>query len=329
MFEHQFHSKEISQKAFLVTGGAGFIGSNIVHYLLKYGAGKVRVLDNLSTGFYKNIQPFEKYPNFEFIKGDICQLEDCHTACKDIDMITHQAALGSVPRSIAHPLQTIQANVNGWVHILEAARQVGIKRVVYASSSSVYGDSPILPKKEDHLGKLLSPYAASKKTDETMAQAFAAVYEMEIIGLRYFNVFGPNQSPSGPYAAVIPLFIHALMTNQAAIIHGDGLQTRDFTYVENAVQANILALLTDHEAACNEVFNVAVGGRYSVLEVYQAIADILNSDVKPQFNPPRKGDIRDSWADIQKAVSLLKYDPKVDFPAGLRHTIAFFTSIKS
>ena len=244
MFETLFHQKDISRSCFLITGGAGFIGSNIVEYLLKYGAKKVRVLDNLSTGFSSNLEKHRKNKQFEFIKGDIGNYQDCVQACQGMDFISHQAALGSVPRSLSDPIATNKSNVDGFLNIITAAREQHVKRIVYASSSSVYGDSPTLPKKEENIGIPLSPYAVSKYTNELYAKVAHLNYHQEIVGLRYFNVFGPYQSPKGAYAAVIPLFIEALQKNQAPFINGSGEQSRDFTFVENAVQANVCLLYT-------------------------------------------------------------------------------------
>ncbi|HEX8517417.1 MAG TPA: NAD-dependent epimerase/dehydratase family protein, partial [Bacteroidia bacterium] len=255
MYDTPFHTTDISGKSFLVTGGAGFIGSNIVEYLLKYNAKRVVVLDNLSTGFEANIQPYLSHPGFKFIKGDICNPDDCIEACKSIDYVFHQAALGSVPRSIKNPIATHNVNATGFINVLIAARDADVKRVVYASSSSVYGDSKILPKVEDQIGKQLSPYAVSKMTNELYGEIFAKTYSMEIIGLRYFNIFGPRQNPQGEYAAAIPLFINALLHEQSPAINGNGEQTRDFTFVENAVQANVKAMLTQNIKAEGTVFN--------------------------------------------------------------------------
>jgi len=324
MYETKYHDKDISQTNFLVTGGAGFIGSHIVEYLMKYGAGKVRVLDNLITGNYKNIAPYENDPRFEFIEGDITQIGTCLKACEGIDLITHQAALGSVPRSIKDPARTNAINVEGFLNVLIAAKDSNIKRVVYASSSSVYGDSPKLPKVEAEIGAPLSPYAVSKYTNELYGKVFGSTYGMEIIGLRYFNIFGPRQDPNGPYAAVIPIFTSKTLKGETVFIDGDGEQTRDFTFVENAVQANIKALLTDNQEAVNQVYNIAVSENFSVNYMFERIIEILGIDAKPQYREARKGDVRNSLADISKAKNLLGYAPQFTFADGLPITVKFF-----
>jgi len=319
-----YHENSIADARVLVTGGAGFIGSNIVGYLLKNGAAHVRVLDNLSNGFERNLEPFRQHPNFEFIKGDITKSEDCQRACLGMTHLTHQAALGSVPRSIKNPLATSDANTTGYLNMMIAARDAGIRRIVYASSSSVYGDSQASPKTEEAIGKPLSPYAVSKLTNELYAGVFSMHYHMEMIGLRYFNVFGPNQDPGGPYAAAIPLFMKALLTNQEAVIYGDGEQTRDFTFVENAVQANIRALFTDNNAAFNRVYNVAVGESISVNRLYDTLASFSGSGLKPKYAPERFGDIRNSLADISMARNLLGYNPVYRLREGLEVTWSWF-----
>jgi UDP-N-acetylglucosamine/UDP-N-acetylgalactosamine 4-epimerase len=330
VYETAYHTKPLSDKSFLVTGGCGFIGSNIVEYLIKHGAAKVRVLDNLSTGFEKNLQQVtsnlkpQTTNQVEFIEGDITNLDTCHLACESMDYVLHQAALGSVPRSIKNPLATHAANVTGFLNMLIASRDAKVKRFVYASSSSVYGDHQALPKVEEHTGKLLSPYAVSKMADELYASVFADTYGLEIIGLRYFNVFGPNQSPEGAYAAVIPLFMQSVLSNTAPFIDGDGEQTRDFTFVENAVQANIKALFAEDKKALNRVYNVAVGENASVNKLYQLIAGLRKSDLKPFYRDGRAGDIRNSLADISKAKSLLGYQPTIRLEEGLRITMDWF-----
>jgi len=324
MYETKYHDKDISQTNFLVTGGAGFIGSHIVEYLMKYGAGKVRVLDNLITGNYKNIAPYENDPRFEFIEGDITQIGTCLKACEGIDLITHQAALGSVPRSIKDPARTNAINVEGFLNVLIAAKDSNIKRVVYASSSSVYGDSPKLPKVEAEIGAPLSPYAVSKYTNELYGKVFGSTYGMEIIGLRYFNIFGPRQDPNGPYSAVIPICTSKTLKGETVFIDGDGEQTRDFTFVENAVQANIKALLTDNQEAVNQVYNIAVSENFSVNYMFERIIEILGIDAKPQYREARKGDVRNSLADISKAKNLLGYAPQFTFADGLPITVKFF-----
>lgn len=320
----QYQSQDISRYSFLVTGGAGFIGSNIVAYLLDNQVKKIRILDNLSTGYLKNIEPFLSLPNVEFIQGDIALSEVCLRACEGIDYVFHQAALGSVPRSIQNPLASHEANVTGFLNILWACKENKVKRLVYASSSSVYGDSPVLPKKEHQIGKPLSPYALTKSINEQYADVFARVYGMESIGLRYFNVFGYNQSPEGAYAAVIPLFMKAMLAQKSPIIHGDGKQTRDFTFVENAVQANVRAMFTENPEAVNRVYNIACGEQLSVLEIFEILREIFAVQVKPQFTEPRKGDIRNSLADISDAQNFLGYQPTIFAKEGLKLTAEWF-----
>jgi|LakMenEpi03Aug12_release.lakeMendotaPanAssembly.Ray.scaffolds.fasta_scaffold18633_5 UDP-N-acetylglucosamine 4-epimerase len=327
MYDHPYHEKDISKLKVLVTGGAGFIGSNIVEYLLKYGVGKVRVLDNLSNGNYKNISKYEGDPRFEFIEGDIANIGTCLQACKGMDIITHQAALGSVPRSIKDPARSNQANVTGFLNVLIAAKDSNIKRVVYASSSSVYGDHPALPKIEENVGNPLSPYAVTKYTNELYGKVFGLTYGMEIIGLRYFNIFGPNQDPNNPYAAVIPIFVSKILTKEDVFIDGDGEQSRDFTFVENAVQANIKALLTENIDAVNQIYNIAVGEKFSVNYLYNQIEKILGITHKPIHRDARKGDVRNSLADISKAKKLLDYDPKFRFEDGLPITVKYFAKM--
>lgn len=324
LYTHIYHSDAIKNAHVLVSGGAGFIGSNIVEYLIHHGAAKVRVLDNLSNGFQRNLEPFLNLPNFEFIDGDITNPADCERACKGMNLLTHQAALGSVPRSIKNPIATSDANTTGFINMLLAARDAGVNRVVYASSSSVYGDSTISPKKEGNLGRPLSPYAVSKLTNELYASVFAMHYGMEIVGLRYFNVFGPNQDPNGPYAAAIPLFMNSLLFGKDAVIYGDGEQTRDFTFVENAVQANIRALFTTNSEAFNKVYNVAVGESVSVNKLYKIIGDLSGNDKNPSYAPERKGDIKNSLADISMAKNLLDYEPNYLCREGLDITVAWF-----
>lgn len=327
LFSRVYHNDSIKDAKVLVSGGAGFIGSNIVAYLLHHGAAQVRVLDNLSNGFHRNLEPFLHLPQFEFIEGDITRPEVCERACQGMTLLTHQAALGSVPRSIKNPVATSDANTTGFLNMLLAARDAGVKRVVYASSSSVYGDSTASPKKEENLGKPLSPYAVSKLTNELYASVFAMHYGMEIIGLRYFNVFGPNQDPNGPYAAAIPLFMNSLLFDKEAVIYGNGEQTRDFTFVENAVQANIRALFTSNSAAFNKVYNVAVGESVSVNALYETIAAISGNKRKPSYVEERKGDIKNSLADITLAKNLLGYDPHYQLREGLEITVAWFRKV--
>ena len=319
-----FHTKDLSTSSFLITGGAGFIGGHISEYLLKHGAKKVRVLDNMVNGFKKTLDILRTYPAFEFQEGDIRKLEDCQKACEGINYVSHQAALGSVPRSIKEPFYTNDVNVGGFVNILKAAVDNKIKQFVYASSSSVYGDEPTLPKKEDRIGNCLSPYAVSKRTDELYARVFADVYKMNIMGFRYFNIFGPRQDPDGPYAAVIPLFVKGILNGTPVYINGDGEQTRDFTFVENAVQVNIKGMLTDNPEAMNKVYNVAVGENFSVNYLYNAIRKELGIDHEATYREEREGDIRNSLADISLAKDLLEYQPARRFEDGLLETINYF-----
>ena len=323
-FQKQYHNFSLAKTSILITGGAGFIGSNLAEYFLLNGAAKVRVLDNLSNGFKRNIEPFLSNPAYEFMEGDITDLETCKKACEGIELISHQAALGSVPRSIINPVATSAANTNGFINMMLAARDSGVKRFVYASSSSVYGDSTVSPKTEKSLGNPLSPYAVSKLTNELYANVFALHYGMEVIGLRYFNVFGPRQDPNGPYAAAIPLFMNAMLFSNKAHIYGDGNQTRDFTFVENAVQANVKALFTSNKEALNKVYNVAVGESVSINELFQIIREITDSIQQPEYIGERKGDVKNSLADISMAKKLLDYQPRFHLREGLMHTIEWF-----
>ena len=319
-----YHTADLSKSSFLITGGAGFIGSNIVRYLIDHNAGKIKVLDNLATGSFKNISRYNVNKNFEFIEGDIRDYETCRKCCEGIDYVSHQAALGSVPRSVKDPLTTHAVNATGFLNMILAAKEASVKRFIYASTSAVYGDHPALPKKEGQTGNPLSPYAVSKITNELYAQVFADTYKMEIIGLRYFNVFGPNQSPAGPYAAVIPLFIRSVIDHKPPYIDGDGEQTRDFTYVENVVQANIRAMLTTNREAVNRIYNVALGERISVNKLFNLIAELLNSDLRPRYRDRRPGDVRDSLADISAAKILLGYRPAININEGLTLTLEWF-----
>ena len=324
MYENPFHSQSLEHTSFLITGGAGFIGSNLVEYLLTYNAGKVRVLDNLSNGFRKNIKAFLGNPAFEVMEGDIRDLDTCMQACAGIDIVLHQAALGSVPRSIKDPVTTNNVNIGGFVNMLLAAKDQQVKRFVYAASSSTYGDSKSLPKVEDKIGRPLSPYAVTKYANELYADVFGKTYGMEIIGLRYFNIFGPRQDPNGAYAAVIPLFIDAVLKGKPPRINGDGGQTRDFTFVENCVEANIRAALTANPEAVNQVYNIAVGDRTSLNDLFQILKEEAGSQVVPEYGPDRAGDIRDSLADISKARRLLGYNPQVTIRDGLKQTLDWF-----
>lgn len=325
MFEHTYHTKDLQNYCFLVTGGAGFIGSNIVGYLLKYGAKKVRVLDNLATGSAANLSEYENHPAFEFMQGDIRNLKDCKRAMEGIDYVSHQAALGSVPRSINDPVTSNDVNVGGFLNMLVAQNESDtVQKMVYAASSSTYGDSASLPKVEAVIGKPLSPYAVTKLVNELYADVFYKIYGTKTVGLRYFNVFGPKQSPTGAYAAVIPLFMQALMDEKAPTINGDGEQTRDFTYVENAVQANVCAMFSNDEAN-NEVFNIAYGNRISLNTLWNDLKEVSGKEVVAIYGPPRKGDVRDSLANIDKARKLIDYKPQFSVAQGLKVTWQYFT----
>ncbi|PNQ72118.1 LPS biosynthesis protein WbpP [Hanstruepera neustonica] len=327
MNKAQYHHKDLSTYSFLVTGGAGFIGANLVGYLLKHGAQKVRVLDDFSNGYKENLSEFMDHPSFELVEGDIRDLNTCHKAMKGMDYVSHQAALGSVPRSINDPATTNAVNITGFLNMMIALKDSNsVKRMVYAASSSTYGDSPTLPKIEDTIGKPLSPYAVTKYVNELYADVFGKTYGTDVVGLRYFNVFGPKQSPNGAYAAVIPLFMQALKDNQSPKINGDGEQTRDFTYVDNAVQANIKGFFAS-EKARNQVFNVACGERITVNYLWESLQQAVHSDLKAIYGPPRQGDVRDSLADISKAQDLLGYDPQVSVREGLQLTWEFFNSL--
>lgn len=307
---------------FLVTGGAGFIGSNLCEAILKMGY-KVRCLDDLSTGKQANVDIFLDNPNYTFIKGDIKDLDTCMAACEGVDYVLNQAAWGSVPRSIEMPLFYEKNNIMGTLNMMEAARQQGVKKFVYASSSSVYGDHPVLPKKEGQEGNLLSPYALTKRVDEEFAKLYTRLYGLDTYGLRYFNVFGRRQDPDGAYAAVIPKFIKMLMNGETPTINGDGMQSRDFTYIENVIEANLKACLAPHEAAGN-AFNIAYGGREYLIDIYHSLTRALGKDIKPNFGPDRAGDIKHSNADISKAREMLGYDPDYDFDSGLKLAIDWY-----
>lgn len=324
IFMPVFHTSDISNNSFLVTGGAGFIGSHIVEYLLTNGAGKVRVLDNLATGFQRNIDLFADYPALEFINADIRDYEVCRQACAGIDYVCHQAALGSVPRSVADPVRSNEVNVSGFINMITAAKDAGVKTFVFASSSAVYGDEPNLPKIEQRIGNVLSPYAVTKRTNELYADVFARLYGLKTVGLRYFNVFGPRQDPDGPYAAVIPLFVKGILQRSDVFINGDGEQTRDFTFVANAVEANVRGMLCENDAAFGQVYNIALGENFSVNVLFNSIAEMLGITHVPIYREPRTGDIRNSLADISKAQTLLGYNPSMRFADGLKETVAFF-----
>ena len=303
----------------LITGGAGFIGSNLAAALLQDDrVSKVRVFDNLATGFLKNLDDIMTNPKFEFIEGDIRDVEACRAAMKDIHLVSHQAALGSVPRSVKDPLTTNAVNINGTLNIFNAAYELGIKRVVFAASSSTYGDSEGLPKVEDKIGNPLSPYAVTKLVNELYAGVYARVYGLEYIGLRYFNVFGPKQDPNGAYAAVIPLFFKAALENERPVINGDGEHSRDFTYVDNAVEANIKALFQENEKAINSIYNIACGEQTTLIYLWQLIKSLTECNVNCEFGPNRDGDIPHSLASIQKAQILLGYSGSIKIKEGLQ-----------
>jgi len=309
----------------LVTGGAGFIGSNLVGRLLEdKRISIVSVLDNLATGLQQNINELSGNKKFRFVEGDIRDFETCLQACEGVDVISHQAALGSVPRSISDPLTTNNVNITGTLNIFTAAKEKNVKRVVYAASSSTYGDHPGLPKVEDQIGKPLSPYAVTKYVNELYAQVYANLYKLDLIGLRYFNIFGPRQNPKGPYAAVIPLFLKALVENKPPVINGDGAHSRDFTFVDNAVQANIAAMFTDNAKAVNQVYNIACGQQTSLLELFNALKQQAKSSLDPVFGPERAGDVKHSLADISKAKNLLGYSPSVSVQEGLKTTFDWY-----
>ena len=304
---------------FLVTGGAGFIGSNLCEAILNLGY-KVRCLDDLSTGKQANVDMFSGNVNYQFIKGDIKDFDTCLKACDGVDYVLNQAAWGSVPRSIEMPLFYCANNIMGTLNMMEAARQSGVKKFVYASSSSVYGDEPNLPKKEGREGNLLSPYAVSKMCDEEWGKQYTKHYGLDTYGLRYFNVFGRRQDPNGAYAAVIPKFISLLLRGEVPTINGDGLQSRDFTYIENVIEANLKACLASHEAA-GQAYNIAYGGREYLIDIYNGLTRALNVDIQPNFGPDRPGDIKHSNADISKAKELLGYDPDWNFERGIQAAI--------
>lgn len=307
---------------FLVTGGAGFIGSNLCEAILNLGY-RVRCLDDLSTGKQENIDMFMHNPNYEFIRGDIKDLDICVKSCEHVDYVLHQAAWGSVPRSIEMPLFYCANNIQGTLNMLEAARQNNVKKFVYASSSSVYGNEPNLPKQEGREGNLLSPYAVSKRADEEWAKQYTRHYGLDTYGLRYFNVFGRRQDPNGAYAAVIPKFIKQLLDGEVPTINGDGKQSRDFTYIENVIEANLKACLASHDAA-GEAFNIAYGGREYLLDIYYGLTKVLGVNVQPNFGPNRAGDIKHSNADISKAKQLLGYDPEWSFDRGIKAAIEWY-----
>ncbi len=325
MYQHPFHAIDISNSTFLITGGAGFIGSNIVEYLIKYNAGKVKVLDNFSTGSLDNLADFISLSNFELIEGDIRNVDVCRQAAQQVQYVSHQAALGSVPRSINDPITSNDVNVGGFVNMLVAARDARVQRMVYAASSSTYGDHPGLPKVEDETGKPLSPYAVTKLVNELYADVFSRVYDFHAVGLRYFNVFGPRQNPKGPYAAVIPLFIESALQEKRPVINGDGETSRDFTFVENAVQANIRAMLatTLHQ---HEVINIAYGERTTLNQLWEYITAYTGISLAPVYREERKGDVKHSLADISKAHQLIGYTPQVSIHQGLSAAVKWYAS---
>jgi UDP-N-acetylglucosamine 4-epimerase len=357
LYNTPYHTIDLSQYKFLVTGGAGFIGSNIVEYLLKFNAGHVRVLDNLSNGYFENIKDFMGLPNFEFILGDIRNFETCKKAIEGMDFVTHQAALGSVPRSISDPITSNDVNVSGFLNILTAVKDApNIKRLVYAASSSTYGDSPTLPKVEGNEGNPLSPYAATKLVNEVYADVYSKVYGLHTIGLRYFNVFGPKQNPNNPYAAVIPIFCKHFIEGTQPTINGDGLTSRDFTFVENAVQANIKAMLLDIVASSenssiilsdntsfasnvvekslkdnltkHEVFNMACGDQVTLNEMVEMLNQLSGQQIAPIYGPERKGDVKHSKASINKIATFLNFEPQFRFQKGLEIVFEWYKTKK-
>ena len=321
--------EKLQGKTILITGAAGFIGSNLCEFLSKHHI-TVRGIDNFATGHRKNIQSLEAHKNFEFIQGDICNLKDCQSACQGVDFVLHQAALGSVPRSIEDPIRTNDANINGFLNMLVASKDQGVQRIVYAASSSTYGDSKSLPKVEQNIGKPLSPYAITKYVNELYADNFKRIYDLDSVGLRYFNVFGRKQDPNGAYAAVIPKFVIQLMKHQSPVINGDGTYSRDFTYIDNVIQMNILAITTDHEDALNQVYNTAVGDRTTILEMANLLKTYLSefdskiADIKIKHGPNRKGDVPHSLASIEKAQKYLGYQPSHKFKEGLQEAIKWY-----
>ena len=307
---------------FLVTGGAGFIGSNLCEVILDKGY-RVRCLDNLSNGKQANVDLFIGNPNYKFIKGDIRDLETCMKACEGVDYVLNQAAWGSVPRSIEMPLVYEEINIKGTINMMEAARQNKVKKFVYASSSSVYGDEPNLPKQEGKEGNLLSPYALTKRVDEEYGKLYKKLYGLDTYGLRYFNVFGKRQDPDGEYAAVIPKFIKMLLNNERPTINGNGKQSRDFTYIENVIEANLKACKASHKVG-GEAYNIAYGGRVYLIDIYRELCKVLGKDIEPIFGPDRLGDIKHSNADINKAQIMLGYEPDWSFEKGIKSAIEWY-----
>jgi UDP-N-acetylglucosamine 4-epimerase len=324
LYNTPYHKEDISKVKFLITGGAGFIGSNLVEYLLKYGADHVRVLDNLSNGYYDNIKDFVGLSNFEFIEGDICDLDTCKKAVLGMDYISHQAALGSVPRSIADPVSSNEVNVSGFLNMLVAAKGSNqLKKFVYAASSSTYGDSKDLPKFEGNEGRPLSPYAVTKLVNELYAEVFSKVYGFHAIGLRYFNVFGPKQNPNNPYAAVIPIFCKNFIDGAQPSINGDGSTSRDFTFVKNVVQANIITMF--HPVCLkHDVFNVACGKQISLNDIINILWRISGKQISPNYLPERLGDVKHSKASIQKISSEFGYSNLTEFYEGMEYTFNWY-----
>lgn len=319
----------LNNKTVLVTGAAGFIGSNLCEYLAENGV-NVKALDNFATGHSRNLNNLENKENFKFIEGDIKNLDTCQSACKGVDFVLHQAALGSVPRSIEDPIRTNQANIDGFLNMLVASRDQGVKRFVYAASSSTYGDSKSLPKVEDKIGNPLSPYAITKYVNELYAQNFKLTYDLDTLGLRYFNVFGRKQDPNGAYAAVIPKFVIQLMKHESPVINGDGTYSRDFTYIDNVIQMNVLAITTNNKEALNQVYNTAVGDRTTIKAMAELLKDYLSAydpkiaDIEIKHGPNRKGDVPHSLASIDKAVKLLGYKPTHEFSEGLKEAVDWY-----
>lgn len=327
LYHKAYHkaSDEIENLSFLITGGAGFVGCNIAEYLIRAGAKKVRVLDNLSNGYYSNIEAFLDLPNFEFMEGDIRDIETCRKALEGIDYLSHQAALGSVPRSVADPATSNDVNIGGHLNMMIAAKESPtLKRMVYAASSSSFGDSKKLPKVEGEEGKPLSPYAVTKWVNELYGDVFSKVYSFHSIGLRYFNIFGPKQNPLNPYAAVIPLFMKSAVAGEAPKINGDGSYSRDFTFIENAVQANVKALLHTKDLQNHEVCNIAVGDRTTVLDLWNAVRDAAGVEINPEFGPFRPGDVPHSQASITKAKEVFGYSPEFRIQEGIKITFDWF-----
>ncbi len=330
MIDSKYENYDLTKYSFLVTGGAGFIGSNLVEYLLKNHAKKVRILDNFSTGSHRNIEEFKNNAAFELIEGDIRDMNACKMSLKNIDFVLHHAALGSVPRSIADPITTNDVNISGFLNMLVASRDSGVKRFIYAASSSTYGDLKDLPKVENKIGNPLSPYAITKYVNELYAKVFSNIYNIETIGLRYFNVFGEKQNPLGEYAAVIPKFALQLIKHESPIINGDGEYSRDFTYIENVVQANILSVFTNNKEALNTVFNVAFGERNTLNQLVNhlkhTLADYDSSipGIEVTYGPKRVGDVPHSEASIAKAIELLNYNPVFNLKSGLEKSMKWY-----